>query len=667
MRIGRAMDLNVDSIFRKRFPDLAKSFGLKEFQKNVIANVISHGNTLCIMQTGGGKSLIYWLSGLALDGITLVISPLIALIDEQSEKIREQGYEVLTVHSGLDAGRQVQLLKKFANRSLNPNFIFVSPERLSTDGFFGYCLSARREDIKLVTIDEVHCVSQWGDSFRPFYKRIPVFLSEVYGAQSWGPKILALTATLNPKEVEDILRQFRIGRNSVLRDDVLIRPEINITVIEFSDEDEKEDKLWELLNIHRNEKTLVYLYRKYYKRGVEDLASTAVEKGFKATSFHGEMSSNERQDIIRSYKNDDIDVIFATNAFGMGIDIPDIRNVIHFMIPESVEQYYQEIGRAARDKQAANAYVLYTNKNVQVRKDHFIDKSFPTTQELQQCFSQITGDEAGVKTLQYYEDESVQQCLPYFLDSDLISILCKGVFNLSMLTDIKEDTLKGIFDATKTKGLLSTIKKTGFAADDIVNRVFRAVLKNEAKLVKSFDKCLIINGNADKISDQRMEELTQYIRERKDYKYKLLDYFVYLLDECSSSVQLHQEIGRYLGVPKHMLGRIYSTLKGDKVRSKSEVIIANMLFQNNVVYEYEKKLYYDTDHWIEPDFTISMPDRTDVYWEHLGMIGSESYDEKWMRKLDIYEKRFPSQLVKTYEGTTVSDSAQRVLEELRLV
>jgi len=236
-----------------------------------------------------------------------------------------------------------------------------------------------------------------------------------------------------------------------------------------------------------------------------------------------------------------------------------------------------------------------------------------------------------------------------------------------MLTDIKEDTLKGIFDATKTKGLLSTIKKTGLAADDIVNRVYKAVLKNEAKLVKSFDKCLIINVNADKISDQRMDELTQYIRERKDYKYKLLDYFVYLLDECGSSVQLHQEIGRYLGVPKHLLGRIYSTLKGDKVRSKSEVIIANMLFQNNVEYEYEKKLYYDPDHWIEPDFTISMPDRTEVYWEHLGMIGSESYDERWMKKLDIYEKHFPSQLVKTYEGTTVSDSAQRVLKELGLV
>ena len=181
------MDINkVDELFKKYFPKIneefkARNLDLKDFQKNVVLNVLEGNNTLCIMPTGGGKSLIYWLSGLAFQGITIVISPLIALIDEQSEKIREQGYEVLTIHGGINANKQLDLMKKFSNKELNPDFIFVSPERISTDGFFEYCITTRKEEIKLIAIDEVHCVSQWGVSFRTFYKRIPVFLNEVYG------------------------------------------------------------------------------------------------------------------------------------------------------------------------------------------------------------------------------------------------------------------------------------------------------------------------------------------------------------------------------------------------------------------------------------------------------------------------------------------------------
>ena len=172
---------------------------------------------------------------------------------------------------------------------------------------------------------------------------------------------------------------------------------------------------------------------------------------------------------------------------------------------------------------------------------------------------------------------------------------------------------------------------------------------------------------ADKISDEKKAELVAFIKERKEYKHRLLDYFVYLLDEDVSSIQLHQEIGRYLGVPKLLLNKIYPTSKGDIVRSKSEVIIANLLFSNKVKYEYEKKLYYSKRNWIEPDFTIEMPDGSEVYWEHLGMIGVESYDKRWKEKLDIYREHYPEQLVVTYEGTTISDSAQRQLEKLKLL
>ena len=136
---------NIDLQFKEYFPQLEKNFKLKYFQKKVIENVIDKGSTLCIMPTGGGKSLIYWMSGLVLGGITVVISPLIALINEQSEKISKQGFDVLTIHGGIDSAKQAKILKDFANKKFNPKFIFVSPEKIATDGLFEYCLKCRNK------------------------------------------------------------------------------------------------------------------------------------------------------------------------------------------------------------------------------------------------------------------------------------------------------------------------------------------------------------------------------------------------------------------------------------------------------------------------------------------------------------------------------------------
>ena len=174
--------LDLDRDFKEYFPK--KNFMLKDFQKRVISNVVDNGNTLCIMQTGGGKSIIYWMSAIECGGVTIVISPLNALIAEQVENIREQGYEVLEIYGGVSVKKQMETLTKFARAEINPKFIFASPEKIATDGYFEYCLKRRKDDIKLVVIDEVHCVSQWGISFRPFYKRIPDFLNNLFGHNS---------------------------------------------------------------------------------------------------------------------------------------------------------------------------------------------------------------------------------------------------------------------------------------------------------------------------------------------------------------------------------------------------------------------------------------------------------------------------------------------------
>lgn len=656
--------LDIDKAFNKNFPKLASQFELKDFQKSVITNVVEKDNTLCIMPTGGGKSLIYWMSGILLDGITIVISPLIALIDEQSEKIREQGFEVLTIHGGVDSAKQAKILKDFANKVINPKFIFVSPEKIATDGLFEFCIKERKNDITMLAIDEVHCVSQWGTFFRPFYKRIPDFLECIYNEpEDKKPRILALTATLNPKEVVDICTEFRIDKSNIIRDNLLIRSEISLKVLQFNNENEKEDKFWDIVKIHKNEKILVYVYRIGSERGVEKLSERATEKGYKSVCFHGEMTAKERKEIIDQYKKNEINVIFATNAFGMGIDIPDIRVVIHFMIPESVEQYYQEVGRAARDGKVANSYLLYTNKNIDVKRKYFIDGPFPKGEKLLDTYEKISKQGEGLHTLPYFEDEDIQMCLPYYLNSGVLRIECKGFSDLKSLTDIKDKRLSDIINSTKTKNLITTLKKSKIEAKTLVTKVYESIVKGEAATNKPLDRRLIVDVVEQEISEEKMNDIQRSIDEKREYKHGLLDYLVFLIGDTESSNELHQEIAKYLGVQKHMLNRIYSTVKGDRVRSKSEVIIANLLAQKGIPYEYEKPLKYEHGS-IEPDFTIKLSNGKEVYWEHLGMLGVESYDNRWLQKQDIYDKYFGGKLIVTYEGATITNSALDIIERL---
>lgn len=657
--------LNIDEAFSSNFPKLASKFSLKDFQKRVISNVVEKDNTLCIMPTGGGKSLIYWIAGILSGGITIVISPLIALIDEQSEKIAEQGIEVLTIHGGMDSAKQANVLKDFANKVINPKFIFVSPEKIATDGLFEYCIRERKNEITMLVIDEVHCVSQWGTSFRPFYKRIPDFLDCIYNeGRDKQPRILALTATLNPKEVVDICREFNIDKSNIIKDNLLMRSEISLKVLQFNNENEKEDKLWDIIKIHKNEKILIYVYRIGSERGVEKLADKANEKGYKSVYFHGEMTAKERKEIIDRYKNNEINVIFATNAFGMGIDIPDIRVVIHFMIPESVEQYYQEVGKAARDGNVANAYLLYTNKNIDVKRKYFIDGSFPSAEKLVNTYKKIAEQGEGLHTLPYFEDEEIQQCLPYYLDSGVLKIECKGFSDLKSLKNVEDKALTDIINSTKTKNLITTVKKSKVNVKTIVNKVYESVVKGLATTTKPLDRRLIVEVIEREISEVKMQAIQSAIDEKREYKHGLLDYLIFLISDNTSSNELHQEIGRYLGVEKHMLNRIYSTVKGDRVRSKSEVIIANLLAQNGISYEYEKKLEYEKGKWIEPDFTITLPDGRELYWEHLGMLGVESYDKRWLEKQDIYDNYFSGKLIVTYEGATITDSALDIINKI---
>lgn len=654
---------DLDADFKEYFPQC--QFSLKDFQKRAISNVLDNGNTLCIMPTGGGKSVIYWMSAVEEQGIAIVISPLTALIAEQAKKLEEQGYDVLAIHGEVSAEKQVRLLMELARGKRTPQFIFLSPEKIATDGFLEHCLARRRQDIKLVVIDECHCVSQWGTSFRPFYMRIPDFMDSLFGIDSWA-KVLALTATLNPKELTDICEAFRINKSNIIREELLMRSEIQLHVQQFADEDEKTNKFWDIVRTHAGERTLVYVYRKYNKRGVEDLCRTAIDKGYNAEFFHGDMSSADRMAIVERFKAGETTLIFATNAFGMGIDIPNIRVVIHFMIPESVEQYYQEIGRAARDGMSANAYLLYTAKNIEVKRRYFIDSSFPTKELIETTFKKRTHGKTGLSTLAYFDDEEVQQCLPYFLRSGVVEIACKGFAGLSTLHSIKDERLRQYYNSTKKQGFITTLKNNpGLAAAELSQMVYGCLVDEKALTSKALERWLIVDVKVPNIHDDAMEVILTDIAEKKAYKHGLLDYFVNLLENFEDSIHLHQDIAYYLGTDKHQLKRIHQAVDGTYVRSKSEVIISNLLHQYHVKYSYEKKLNYGEEgKWIEPDFTLCLADGRTLYWEHIGMLGQAQYDSNWIKRLEIYETYFPGQLIKTYESGALSKDAEELIKTI---
>lgn len=648
----------VNTVFQQYFSSVGSS--IRQKQMGVIQSIMSGHNTLALMPTGSGKSLCYWVAGKALGGITLVIFPLTALMDEQAEKLTRHGCRVATLHSGIDSREQYKELIALYNGE-EPDFIFVSPERLGTDGFLEFVLKTIHERIKLVVIDEAHCISQWGPDFRPFYQEIPPFLSKVF-SEDHKPLILGLTATLCPKDVSQICTDFGIDQRDVIRDEHMLRHEIALKVRKVADENEKDAILWGTLEEHRAEKVLVYLDRREGKRSVTELNTIALGKGFKSAHFHGLLSSETKLDIINRFKTGELQLVFATSAFGMGIDIPDIRGVIHYLLPESIEQYYQQIGRAGRDGKASWGLLLYSNKNVQVRKEHFIAKSFPQTADIQDAFACLSNGKGKV-TVNYFEDETKQSSYHYLVRSGIVSILCKGMDHINVFGSAKGVSVsefEALLSKTRTGMLIATAAKAGIPEAQIVETIYRLLAERKLVAPRTPAKCLVVESYADVLPDQVLTDILEDVEEKKRFKFTTMDEFVNLLEGFTDSKHLHQEIGQYLGVDRFLLDRIYRTLSGDMVRSKSEVIIANILHERGIRFEYEQELYVVGKAY-SPDFTIKHKGQT-YYWEHLGLLEQDQYHSDWREKKAMYNTHFPGQLITTVESSVLSKEAEGVVE-----
>lgn len=546
---------------------LTKHFGFESFkdiQESVINNLVSGESTLCLMPTGGGKSIIYQVAGLQIGKITIVISPLLALMKQQHKRLESQGIKTLSYNSSLgDAKTQFNKLKEVFASNEPPQFIFVSPEKILSDGYLEFILKKNRLKIGLIVVDEAHCISQWGHTFRPAYKAIPLFLKNIYGI-AVQPPVLCLTATLNPDDKEEICNALSITKSNIFKSESLLRTNLQLSILEqANDNQHKKGQLLEILTNHIDEKIIVYTHIKAREYGTREMSKSFQELGFNCHYFDADMPDNEKLLILESFEIGETKIIFATSAFGMGIDIPDIRVVVHYLVPESIEQYYQEVGRAGRDGKIAYGYLLYSDINFKVRRD-LIKKSILKVERINEIFNdtlkptktgsllhkQVASLKVTDATNKIYslsrmdikEDNSEMIVFLYLIEIEIIVLRGKGVYFFECFDNNGSKAYQTLKEAS-LNGLVTRISKTLNKSIESVNHdIFTLFNDGEIKLSKVPISVLNYNIKSD-VSDSWIEDLHLFSKELME---KRLNGFEKLVSLIESNSDLRETIANYL-------------------------------------------------------------------------------------------------------------------------
>ena len=524
-------------------------FGCSSFrppQEEVIASLLAGQNTLCLMPTGAGKSLCYQIAGLLTEKMTVVLSPLRALAAQQASILwLEHGLDTRAIDAGVSVKDQFKLLRELLADP--PKFLFFSVERAAFDGYLEHVLREMKDAIGLIAVDEGHCVSQWGHSFRPAYKEIPDFLNRIFGKGS-RPPVLCLTATLNPKDREDICKDFRIDADAVFQSPALFRDNLELHSELFENEEAKEQRLEQILKKHRGEKVLVYVHRKKSAHGTSALDERFQAKGFKCGYFDADLDTAERARVLQQFQDGEVDIVFATGAFGMGIHIPDIRVVVHYLIPESIEQYYQEVGRAGRDGKPSQCYLFFTETNVKVRR-HLIRKSFPTENALREFFEKsLIFQEDGIADLdplQSLSDTDLQS-FHQLQAAGVISVVARGISKLNDFspTVTTPPAVQNLFDASRTGLIRAVSKRSKTPFDEVTRRVFEGYTRSQLKLENSPLKILFIKRLKD-LDHKTVERILAVWEERKANRIAALET---LVSAIRDSNQLAPIIRRHLKI-----------------------------------------------------------------------------------------------------------------------
>ncbi len=355
-------------VFMDKFEVLAQYFGHREFrngQEEIIDNILSGRDVLGIMPTGAGKSVCYQVPALMLEGITIVISPLISLMKDQVNSLVHSGVSAAYINSSLSYPQYVEVFRR-ANSGMY-KIIYVAPERLGTDEFI---LFAERVRISMITVDEAHCISKWGQDFRPSYLKITEFIERL----SYRPIVGAFTATATDTVKQDIVDILRLEEPFSITTGF----DRQNLFFEVRRPTHKLDELISIMNENKDKCSIVYCAT---RKNVEMVYEELCKEGFAATRYHAGLSDDERRKNQDDFIYDRKNIMVATNAFGMGIDKSNVSLVVHYNMPKDPESYYQEAGRAGRDGEPASCILLYSGQDV-ITNRFLIDNSGEDNEEL---------------------------------------------------------------------------------------------------------------------------------------------------------------------------------------------------------------------------------------------------------------------------------------------
>ena len=358
----------------QKYIDILKQYwGYDQFrplQGDIIQSIAAGKDTLGLMPTGGGKSLTFQVPALAMEGVCIVVTHLIALMKDQVENLQRRNIKAAAIYTGMTRDEIVTTLENCVFEAYK--FLYVSPERLATRIFLEKISQTR---VCLIAVDESHCISQWGYDFRPSYLRI----ADVRSILPDAP-VLALTATATPEVVEDIQERLAFREKNVFRKSFL---RTNLAYVVRT----TENKEVQLLNILNKVPGTSVVYVRNRKR-TKEIADFLVQNGISAEHFHAGLANDTKDARQQRWKNDQTRVIVSTNAFGMGIDKAEVRTVVHMDLPDSLEAYFQEAGRAGRDEKKAWAVVLFNNTDVTKMRKRVTD-TFPDKEMVRKVYDAL--------------------------------------------------------------------------------------------------------------------------------------------------------------------------------------------------------------------------------------------------------------------------------------
>ena len=422
---------------------------LRTGQEELINGILAGHDVLGIMPTGAGKSLCYQLPALMLKGITLVISPLISLMSDQVKALNQAGVHAAYINSSLTEN-QIRMAISYASQG-RYKIIYVAPERLNTPRFLDFACNA---DISMLTVDEAHCISQWGQDFRPSYLEIAGFLTRL----PRRPIVSAFTATATERVKNDIVASLGLN-NPVTMVTGFDRPNLFFRVVTRKGGSQKDNSIINYVKKHEDESGIIYCAT---KKNVDKLYTLLNEQGISAGRYHAGLSNDERKQNQEDFTYDRIRVMVATNAFGMGIDKSNVRYVLHYNMPQSLEYYYQEAGRAGRDGEEAECVLFFSKQDIMINK--FLLQNKASAGDVASDMQKTANDQRKLQQMINYCE--TDKCLREFILSyfgDTTPCICNKCSNCVVVEDEEEETYVETGKKRKKAAQLAGLNELGAA------------------------------------------------------------------------------------------------------------------------------------------------------------------------------------------------------------